>query len=40
MVEEHIGVKVTAYTALRNHMRIVLEEMSSWTMYPGIETTF
>ena len=30
-------------TALRNHNRIVLEEMSSWTaltMYPGIKTTF
>ena len=30
-------------TGLRNHMRIVFEEMSSWTpftMYLGIKTTF
>ena len=30
-------------TALRNHMRIVFEEMSSWTplkMYLGMKTTF
>ena len=31
------------YTALRNHMRIVFEGMSSWTsltMYLGMKTTF
>ena len=32
-----------SHTALRNHMRIVFEEMSSWTpltMYLGIKTHF
>ena len=33
----------TLHTALRNHMRIVFDEMSSWTpltMYLGMKTIF
>ena len=37
------NVLVSRSTALRNHMRIVFEKMSSWTpltMYLGMQTTF
>ena len=38
-----LQMMMVIYTALRNHMRIVFEEMSSWTpltMYLGMKTTF
>ena len=38
-----LGWLIAKTAALRNHMRIVFEEMSSWTaltMYLGMKTTF
>ena len=41
-VENHVDSGIYA-TALRNHVRIVFEEMSAWTtltLYLGLKTTF
>ena len=43
MFLHHNDDKLISHTALCNQMRIVFEEMSSWTpltMYLGMKTTF